>query len=228
MNNKKKILKWPIVVVLLISMSGIVSAGGIGQLGVFVIPEGGPVTGQENVSMSVVAKDIDSIGSLKFKFAFDPKVLVAKSVIRGDLIQQDVEFSSSIDNNAGIITIDIGKTGGFSGTDGSLVKMEFTPTDTRGMSTDLDITLIGVSDSMGKDIPFSEINISNGKYPGIVPAAGLQGSITDTQPTETQPTETTEIPTATPTPVGSPGFGTLLAIGAILVISEIYLKRRNR
>ena|SRR3990167_3471221 len=229
----RKILTGLITIISLILMVSNVSASGIGELGVFIPPEGGPVTEEENaVMVSIVAKDIDSIGSLQLTLSYDPDVLIARNVTRGDLLKQDVQFSGKIEN--GNISIGIGKTGGFSATEGSIAIIEFLPLGDRGrgMSTPLNITLSRVYDYTDKDIPFSGINIINGVYPSRVPGAGANDGPIGGIPTTIETVQETETPRGTeetPAPTETqqaPGFDIMLTIGAILTIFVIYLRKK--
>lgn len=229
-----------LVVISLILMTGIVSASELGELSVFAVPKSN-LPNEDKVLVSIIAKNVEDIASVKLRLDYDSKVLQIKNIMPGDLVP-NTEFFNSTDRNS--IIIGLAKEGGFSAkeqAEGSIAKMEFKSIGGRGnigMTSPLNITILEVLDSSNGNVLGTKIN--NGKYtvgesrivgleggPGEGPGSrGPREQETTEQPADTTPVTTeTLVPTETAKP--TPGFGVIMAIGTILAISMRCLYRRR-
>ncbi len=192
------------------------SAATIDEIGVWIVPKGGPVTENGEVLASLSAKGIDAIVSFQFGLEYDPKIIIARNVTKGDAIS-DASFESKIDNEKGNIIIRIEKREGFSVEEGSIAKIQFGVIGTKGMSTPLDIAGLEALDSEHNHVPL--LKVTNAEYT-VGREIGAEIPIPIEQIIE--PTETEIIPTETK---GALGFG---IITAILIMLAIYFVRKNK
>ncbi len=216
----EKILNGLIAIMLLTTIA---DASGISELGVFIVPKGGPVMEDNVVRVSVIAKNVDNIGNLQLHLKYNPDVLVAREVMPGELVS-NANFSNIANNFAGNITIEIEKTGGFSGEGGSIAKIKFISIGNMGMSSPLNITVLKVLDTANTQVTVSGIRLDNATYIVGRDLGASPGGAGGTAPELTE-VMTTPIPMETTKETS--GFGIIVSVIAILAISLIHLSKRR-
>ncbi len=108
-----------------------------------------------NITFSVHATGMNNVGSLQLDILYDPSVIQAISVDRGDT-PADVLFTYNVNNSAGIVTLGYITTKGMNG---SLViaNISFKVVGSEGDSTDVNIFVVDATDTQNNPINVTSV-----------------------------------------------------------------------